>query len=112
MTVTAKALAEGQFAPASDTSIYTAPSSGRTIIDKFTATNTDGSARTLSINLLALGETADDSNLVISALSLSAGETKDIAEIQNHILNPGGQISIIASVAGVVSVRSSGREIT
>jgi hypothetical protein len=112
MTVIAKPLFESVFAAAADTTQYTAPGGVRTIIDKFTACNNDVAARTITINIVASGGAVGAANQVVKTKSLAAGETYTFPEIVGHVLAPGDFISTNASVAGVVAVRSSGREVT
>ena len=112
MTITAKALIEPLAITNAQVTQYTAPASTRTIIDKFTATNTSGSAATLSVNLVVSAGAAAASNLIISAKSLAAGECYTCPEIVGHILNAGDFISTLAGTTAVITVRASGREVT
>lgn len=111
MSVTAKTLIAAKSAEATDTTQYTA-TGVRTIIDKFTATNTDTVARTLQINLVPLSGAVAVGNRIVQAKSLASGETYTFPEIVGHILEAGSFISTIASAASVITIRSSGREIT
>lgn len=111
MSVTAKALFSAHFAGITDTTEYTTPVSTRTIIDKFTATNTDVATRTVTVNLIPSGGSAGSQNIVTSALSLTAGQSVDLPEQHNQILNSGDIISVVASVANKIVIRASGREI-
>lgn len=111
MTITAKNLAQAQFAPATDTVIYTA-TDVTTIVDKFIAANTDSSTRTITVNIIPSGGSVGGQNIITSALSLTAGQSLDLPEQKNQILNPGDMISVKASVASKVVVRVSGREIS
>lgn len=110
MTTTAKVLIPAKQAENAQTTQYTA-TNVRTIIDKFTATNTSGVAVTLSVNLVTSGATAGDSNLIIKTKSLSAGETYTFPEIVGHVLDSGGFISTIASAATSITIRACGREV-
>lgn len=110
MSVVATKLFDAQYAPNSDTLVYTA--SGRTIIDKFSATNTDGSARTISVYIVPSGDAVDPEFLITSAYSLNSGVSADLPELKNHILGPGDTIYVKASVSAKVVVRASGREIS
>lgn len=111
MSVTAKCLINAHYAGNSDTTEYTVPDNTRTIIDKFTATNTDASSQTISVNIVQLGDTLGGSNLITSALSISAGATVELTELKNHILGSGDIISCKASAASKVVIRASGREV-
>lgn len=110
--ITAKPLFDAQFASATDAVVYTAPVGTRTIIDKFAACNTDGTARTITVNIIPAGQSVGSQNIITSALSLTAGQSADLPEQKNQILNPGDQISAKASIASKVVIRASGREIT
>lgn len=112
MSVTPKKLIASKYASNSANTEYTVPTAKTTIIDKFTATNTDASAQTVTINIVPSGDTAGAANTIISAYSIAAGAIKDFTEIQNHILAAGDFISVTASAASKVVIRSSGREIT
>lgn len=84
---------------------------GKTIIDKFTATNTSGGAVTLSVNLITSG-VAGDGNLIVKEKSLEAKESYAFPEIVGQSLEDGGSISTIASAASSITIMSSGRVIT
>lgn len=111
MTVTPKNLFEGQFAPGSATTLYTAPLSTHTIIDKFTACNISGGSVNLTVYLVPSGGTAGTSNAVLSAFPIASGATLDLTQIQNQILNAGDFISVLAGSASSITVRGSGREV-
>lgn len=112
MSVQAKTLINAKYALDSTSSEYLVPEGKTTIIDKFTATNHDASARTLSVYLVPAGETPDTSNLIVAALSIAAGATEDITDLQNQILSESDAIHCVASVASMVVIRASGREVT
>ncbi len=112
MTVTAKTLIESHYAGVGNVVEYTVPQDTTTIIDKFTATNTDGSARTITVNLTPNGVATSGANAITSAFSISAGASVELTELKNHILSAGDLINVIASIANKVVIRASGREIT
>lgn len=111
MSITAKALVGTKYASGSVTLEYTVPSSTRTIIDKFTATNTDSSARTLTVHIVPLADSQGAQHTVVKAKSIAADETFDFTSIQNQILNAGDKFYVTASVGSVVTIRLSGREV-
>ncbi len=111
MSVTAKVLINSKFAANGTNTEYTAPVSTRTIIDKFTATNVDASARTLTVFFVPSGGSAGSSNTIISALSISAGATTDLTQLQNQIMAAGDFIAASASAANAIVIRASGREV-
>ncbi len=111
MTVTPKVLIAAKQAEATQTTQYT--STGlKTIIDKFTATNTSGSAATISVNIVTSAGSAGDSNLITKTKSLAAAEVYTFPEIVGQCLEAGDFISTIASAATSITIRSNGRQIT
>jgi hypothetical protein len=112
MTVIAKPLFEALQAANAETTQYTAPVGTRTIIDKFTGTNTTAGAVTLTVKLIASGGAAGAGNTIVSAKSLAAGECYTFPEIVGHVLAPGDFISTLAGAAASITVRASGREVT
>jgi hypothetical protein len=111
MTVTVKVLIPAKTAEASQTTQYTA-SNVTTIIDKFTATNYSATAATLSVNLVTLGDTAGNQNLITKAKTLAASEVYTFPEIVGQVLIAGGFISTIAGTATAINIRASGREVS
>ena len=111
MTVTVKNIIPAKIAESAQTTQYTA-TNVTTIIDKFTATNYSAGAVTLSVNLVTVGDTAGNQNLVTKTKSLAAGETYSFPEIVGQVLAPSGFISTIASAATSINIRASGREVT
>lgn len=111
MTVVAKVLIEAKNAESSQTTQYVA-SGVSAIIDKFTATNYDTVARTISVNLVPSGGSAGNSNLIVKTKTLQAGETYTFPEIVGQTLASGDLISTIASAASAINIRSSGREVS
>lgn len=111
MTVTVKVLIPAKQAENTQTTQYTA-SLCKTIIDKFTATNTSASVVTLSVNLVTSGGSAGASNLIVDARSIAVDETYTFPELIGQSLESGGFISTIASAATSLTIRASGREIT
>lgn len=112
MSVTAKCLIEAKYAADSDTTEYTTAANTRTIIDKFTATNTDGSDQTITVYIVESGGSVGAEKTITSAQSITAGVSVDLTEMKNQILNAGDFIAAKASVASKVVIRASGREVT
>ncbi len=111
MAVTPKALINSKFAADSQQTEYTVPGSTTAIIDKFTATNNDGGAQTITIHIIPSGGSRGTSNLIIKELSIAAGATDVIDEIANQILETGDIINVVVSLASAVIIRCSGREV-
>jgi hypothetical protein len=111
MTVTVKVLIPAKQAEGTQTTQYTATNC-KTIIDKFTATNTTAGNVTISVNLVTGGGTAGVTNLIVDTRSLAPDETYTFPELVGQSLEPSGFISTIASAATSLTIRASGREIT
>ena len=110
MTVTVKVLIPAKQAEGIQTTQYTATNC-KTIIDKFTATNTTAGNVTISVNLVTSGA-ALVTNLIVDTRSLAPDETYTFPELVGQLLEPNGFISTIASAATSLTIRASGREIT
>jgi hypothetical protein len=111
VTVTVKVLIPAKQAEATNTVQYTAVNC-KTIIDKFTVTNTSAGNVTFSANLVTGGGSVATSNLIIDTRSISPDECYTTPELVGQALEAGGVISTIASSAGALTIRASGREIT
>lgn len=111
MTVTVKVLIPGKIAEDTQTTQYTA-TNVTTIIDKFTATNYNTAAATISVNLVTGGDTSGDQNLITKTKTLQPAEVYTFPEIVGQVLNPSGFISTIAGTAASINIRASGREVS
>lgn len=87
-------------------------STGRTIIDKFTATNTSGSNVGINVYLIQFGGAAGDDNLIVDTRVIVPNETYTFPELVGQVLEAGASISTNASAANALTIRASGREIT
>jgi hypothetical protein len=110
MAVTETLLSAG-YAPSSTGTAYTVPASTETKITDAQAHNNDSSERTLSVYLVPSAGSADGSNL-FAELTLAAGESVKIIEVMGRLLETGSTIQHVASVASMVAVSYSGKEIT
>lgn len=110
MSTTAKGLFPTQYAPNSQTTVYTA-TAVRTILDKFVAYNGSASPTTLAVNIVPSGGTAGGSNLIVNK-TLNAGETYTFPEVVGNVLNAGDFVSVLAGAASAVVIRGGGREMT
>lgn len=111
MAVTVKNIIPRKQAENAQTTPYTATNC-KTIIDKFTVTNTSAGAVTFAVNLVASGGSASSSNLVLSSKSIQAGECYTCPELVGQSLESGGFISTLAGAATSLTISASGREIT
>ncbi len=110
MAVLTRVLISAKTAEATQTTQYTA-TNVTTIIDKFTATNYDTVARTISVNLVALSGSAGNDNLIVKTKTLQPSETYTFPELVGQVLANGNFISTIASTGTAINIRASGREI-
>ena len=110
MTVIVKNLVPSKDVANSQTTQYTA-NGVTTIIDKFTATNYDTAARTISVNLVAASGSAGNDNLIVKTKTLQPSETYTFPELVGQVLANGNFISTIASTGTSINIRASGREI-
>lgn len=111
MAVTVVNIIPRKQAENAQTSQYTATNC-KTIIDKFTVTNTTGTSATFSVNLVASGGSASAANRVLSLKSISPNETYTCPEVVGQTLESGGFISTLAGTATALTISASGREIT
>lgn len=112
MAVNAKSLFTPLQAQNAETTQYTTPAGTRTILDKFTGTNTTASPATITVKLIASGGAAAANNTIVSAKTLQAGECYTFPEIVGHVLNPGDFLSTLAGTAAAITIRASGREVS
>lgn len=111
MAILVKNIIPRKFAENAQTTQYTAVNC-KTVIDKFTATNTTASVVTISVNLVVSGGTAASSNLVVATKSIQVGETYTFPELVGQSLENGGFISTLAGTATALVLSATGREIT
>lgn len=111
MAVSIKVLIPAKQAESAQTTQYTATNC-KSIIDKFTVTNTSAGNVTISVNLVTVTGSAATSNLIIDTRAIAPEETYTCPELVGQALESGGFISTIASAATSLTIRASGREIT
>lgn len=111
MAVTVKNIIPAKQAESSQTAQYTAVNC-KTIIDKFSVTNTNTSNITFSVNLVASGGSAGNANLILKTRSIVPGETYLCPELVGQVLEAGGFISTLAGSATSLTISAAGREIT
>lgn len=111
MTVSIKVLIPAKQAENAQTTQYTAVNC-KTIVDKFTITNTSAANVTISVNLVTSGGTPSASNIILDTRAIAPDECYTAPELVGQVLESGGFISTIASAATSLTIRASGREIT
>jgi hypothetical protein len=111
MTVIVKNIIPRKQAENAQTAQYTAVNC-KTIIDKFTVTNTSAANVNFSVNLIAESGVAADGNLVMKTRAIAPNETYTCPELVGQTLESGGIISTLAGAAAALTISASGREIT
>lgn len=91
--------------------LYTS-SAKKTIVDKFTVTNTTGSAATFTLHRIPSGGTASNANMLIPARSVNGGAIDLVPELVGHSLEAGDFLQALASAGATLTVMASGRQIT
>ncbi len=109
--ISIRKLVAAQQLTGSNATYYTA-TNVRTVIDKCTVTNTTSGAVTLTLDIVDSGGSAGATERIISAKSISAGETYRCPEMVGQVLENGDTIQGLASAATSLTIRISGREIT
>lgn len=111
MTVTVVNIIPCKQAENAQTTQYT--STGlKTIIDKFTVTNTTGGNVAFAINLVASGDAAGADNLVLDDKVIAPGETYLCPEVIGQVLESGDFISTLAGAATSLTICASGRQVS
>jgi len=111
MGVIVKNIIPRKFAENLQTSQYTALNC-KTIIDKFTVTNTSGVNVIFNVNLVAATESSSASNLILSNKTITPNQTYTCPELVGQTLEPNGYISTLSSAGSALTISASGREIT
>lgn len=111
MTATVKNIIPRKQVEVIQTSQYTAVNC-KTIIDKFTVTNTSAGNVNFSVNLVAAAGVVGNDNLVLKARAIAPGETYTCPELVGQSLEAGGFISTLAGAATSLTISATGREIT
>lgn len=110
--ITAKVLCESTTLAVdpSVTTLYTAPTSTTTIVDKFTLTSFHTTTSVVTVYIVPAGGAVANSNAVFKK-TLAAAETYICPEVVGQILAPGDFIAASSSTS-YTDIRASGREIT
>lgn len=111
MTTTVKVIIPRKQAEAVQTTQYTATNC-KTLIDKFTVTNTSAANVAFSVNLVASGDTAGNQNLIVKTRTIVPNECYLCPELVGQSLESGGFISTLAGSATSLTISATGREIT
>lgn len=99
---------EPQFAPSSQTTLFTQNVGAAVRIDSLSVCNTDSIAATISINLVPSGGSAGASNLTTKLQPIAAGQTWNSPNEVGKVLWPGDFISVICATASVAAISAGG----
>ena len=99
---------EAQFAPATQTTLYTSPVGQYTRIDSLSVVNTGTVAETIGINVVANAGTAGASSLTTVGQSIQPNQTWNSPNEIGKVLAPGDFISVIASTGSVLVISAGG----
>jgi len=108
-TVTPKPLVQGILLTGSAATLYTVPASTTAVIRSLTFCNNDTVARTITLYLVASGDTPADKNTVLREISIASKET--LIDDTLRVLLTGDKVSAFADVTGKVSFRTDGSEV-
>jgi hypothetical protein len=108
-TVTPKPLVEGVLLAATTATLYTVPALTTAVMRSFTLCNTDSVARTVTVYLVAFGDSPADKNTIYKEIPIAAKETLEDDTLRAMLT--GDFISAFADVANKVSFRADGSEV-
>lgn len=102
-------LYSGQLSTTSATTLYTVPSNTTAKVATMTLCNVTGSAVTVTVHLLKVGDTADGTHSIISGYSLSPGDTLSLRDyFGGAMMATGEAIAVTAGTANAVDVVITG----
>ena len=112
MTIVAKRLVEGVELTNADVTQYTSPALTKTVIKAANVVNRTAGAVSITVNLVPSGGAVANANLVISALSIPAGQSYQCPELINQVLEAGDFLSAKASAGASLDFTASGVQIS
>jgi hypothetical protein len=93
------------------TALYTAPANiAGGLIKKCTLVNSSSSPVSVSLYIAPGGVAASATNIVLSAATVLAGQTREVYEIENHVVPTAGTLQASCTTAGVCSMLVTGVE--
>lgn len=89
---------------------YPVPANSTATFSACTLNNTTGTARTVTVNVIPSGDTADAANQIATTIPVPAsGSTPvNLSAIVGHHLEAGGKINFVADAGAAVAVFLSG----
>lgn len=110
MSIELTVLLQAKYVENAQTTQFTVPSAvDAVIIDRATATNAAVGAATLTVNVVQSGGSASNSNMIVDAKSIAAGDCYLLPELVGQVMTPGDFLSAISDTASAIVLRVSGR---
>ena len=88
--------------------IYTAEASTRVIVTKLTVTNNNAAQVSITVYLVASGDTPGPDNVISNLITIQAGATYTFPEVVGHILEEGDFIVVQSSSPDPAVAMASG----
>ena len=110
--VIAKVIIPAQTIASIVTTYLTGPTNVRTLIKKLTVTNPGATAVNVTIYLVPAAGVAGVDNMIVDQKTVAAHETKEMFELENHVVEMDQRLQAFASSANVLVIRGSGVELT
>jgi len=93
----------------SASTLFTAPTAGKSVINRAVFTNTDASTpRTITVHVVRSGGSVSAATMVISAYTIQPGEAYVASELSSLVLSGGDTIQALASAAATITSVGSG----
>lgn len=105
-----KQLSAGAQLTTSAATYYTVPANTITTISACSLTNSTATARTATVYLVPSGGTADATNIILSARTIAAGETYNVAAAIGQTIPAGATIQALAEAGTAITIVASGYE--
>lgn len=90
--------------------LYTVPANTLTTISAATLTNSTATARTATMHLVPSGGAPGPANMILSARTISPGESYNVAQAIGQTIPAGATIQALADAAAAVTLVASGYE--
>lgn len=108
-----KQLVEPQAISDTLTGYYASPANKQTILSKLTFTNHGSDAESIDVHIVPNGDSASDSNKVVSAKVIDADEAWSAYQLEGQVLNAGDAVHCKTNTASSTDIvfMASGLEI-
>lgn len=112
--VVSKRFVEGSQLTTGAVAYYTAQNVAgvKSLIKKATVCNTTASAATVTVYLVPSGGSPAAANTIVSARPVAAGQTLELYEVENQVLEAGDTLQALASAGTAITLAVSGVELS